>query len=115
MAHIERRVGRRRDAGGRMRETVRDRIRYRDSAGKEHSETTARRADAERRKAELEIELARGTWRDPQRGHILLSQWVADWLPTRHDLRPTTRARLELTMAKQVLPRFGDAPLGRIT
>src|SRR4051812_26547789 len=106
MGHVERRVSRRRDASGRMRETVRYRVRYRDSAGKEHSETVARRADAERRKAEIEVELARGTWRDPQRGQILLRQWVADWLPTRHDLRPTTRARLELSMAKQVLPRF---------
>ncbi|WP_232506541.1 tyrosine-type recombinase/integrase [Microlunatus flavus] len=44
-----------------------------------------------------------------------LREWVSDWLPTRHDLRATTSARLEMTMAKQVLPRFGDAPLQRIT
>lgn len=115
MAYIERRVSRRRDASGRMRDHVRYRVRYRDSAGRAHSETVSRRADAERRKAEIEVDLAHGTWRNPQRGEVLLSQWVADWLPTRHDLRATTKARLELTMAKQVLPRFGGAQIGAIT
>ena len=40
---------------------------------------------------------------------------VEEWLLTRHDLRATTWARLETTMQKQVLPRFGDAPLRAIT
>lgn len=115
MAYIERRVSRRRDAGGRMRETVRYKVRYRDSAGTAHSETVLRRTDAERRKAEIEVGLGRGTWQDPKRGEVLLKQWVAEWLPTRHDLRATTKARLELTMAKQVLPRFGGAKIGGIT
>ena len=54
MAYIERRVGRRRDASGRIREQVRYKVRYRDSAGKAHSETVSRRADAERWKAEID-------------------------------------------------------------
>ena len=33
----------------------------------------------------------------------------------RHDLRPTTHARLETTMKKQVLPTFGDQQLVRIS
>lgn len=115
MAHIERRRMKRREASGRSREVVRYRVRYRDASGVQHSETKARLVDAERRKAEIEVELAHGTWRDPQQGEMLLRDWVADWLPTRHDLRATTRARLELTMAKQVLPRFGNATLRRIT
>lgn len=115
MAYIERRVSRRRDASGRMREQVRYKVRYRDSAGRGHSETLTRRTDAERRKAEIEVDLGHGTWRDPTRSEILLRHWVSEWLPTRHDLRATTKARLELTMAKQVLPRFGAAPLGGIT
>ena len=98
MAHIERRRLKRRDASGRSREVVRYRVRYRDASGTQHSETKARLADAERRKAEIEVELAHGTWRDPQQGDVLLRDWVADWLPTRHDLRPTTKARLELTI-----------------
>jgi integrase len=74
-----------------------------------------RLVDAARRKAEIEVALAGGTWRDPRRGDMRLHGWVEQWLPTRHDLRATTWARLETTMQKQVLPRFGDAPLRAIT
>lgn len=115
MAHIERRESQRRDALGRTRRTVRYRVRYRDPAGREHSETLIRRVDAERRKAEIELEMAGGSWRDPRLGDVVLRVWVEDWLPTRHDLRATTRARLETTMTHQVLPRFGDTALRRIT
>ena len=57
----------------------------------------------------------------PQRGEILgrgelnLAEWAHSWLPTRLDLRPTTWARLETTMQKQVVPHFGSVPLNRIT
>lgn len=90
MASIERRKGRRRDANARVRNVVSYRIRYRDAKGAQHSETMARLADAERRRSEIEHELATATWHDRRRGDLLLRDWVAAWLPTRHDLRATT-------------------------
>jgi hypothetical protein len=115
MAHVERRRIQRRDSSGRLRVVTRYRVRYRDESGRQHCETKVRLVDAERRKAEIEVALARGTWRDPRRSDMRLHEWVEQWLPTRHDLRATTWARLETTMQKQVLPRFGDAPLRAIT
>ena len=91
------------------------RVRYRDSRGKTHSETFPRLADAERRRVEIAHELTTGTWHDRHRGDEVLRTWVADWLPTRHDLRATTRVRLEVTMNRQVLPRFGEVALNEIT
>ena len=41
--------------------------------------------------------------------------WAKDWIETRHDLRATTRARLETTMRMQVLPKFGKLPLIKIS
>ena len=79
------------------------------------SETKTRLVDAERRKAEIEVALATATWRDPRRGELSLAEWAHGWLPTRLDLRPTTWARLETTMQKQVLPYFGSVPLNKIT
>ena len=111
MANIERRESRRSTQDGRSRVTVRYKIRYRDHTGKEHSETTVRRSDAERRKAEIELELAHGRWHDPRRGRVLLSEWAGEWVAGRHDLRPTTRARLEISLTAQVLPSFGSLPL----
>ena len=68
-----------------------------------------------RRRTEIEASLVSATWLDPRRGEITLADWARDWLPTRHDLRATTWARLETTMERQVLPRFGSTPLRRIT
>jgi integrase len=113
MAWIERReLGQRGRSG---RPVVRYQVRYRDHAGKVHTETRRRLVDAERRKAELELELANGSWLDPRRGEIRLTVWAAEWIETRHDLRVTTWARLRTTMARQVLPRFGATPLLKIT
>jgi integrase len=114
MAHIERRRIRHTDRSGRTRVVTRYRVRYRDESGRQHCETKLRLVDAERRKAEIEVALAGGTWRDPRRGEMRLHEWAELWLPTRHDLRATTWARLETTMQKQVLPRFGNAPLRTI-
>lgn len=115
MASIERRQLVERDRSGRERTVVRYKIRYRDHAGREHSETRRRLVDAERRKAELEVQLASGSWRDPRRGDIHLSAWASDWVLTRHDLRASTLARLQMTLSGQVLPRFGTTPLVKIT
>ena len=115
MASIERRVLDQRDGPGRVRRVVHYKVRYRDPDGRAHGETFARRVDAERRRTEIEASLVSATWLDPRRGEITLADWARDWLPTRHDLRATTWARLETTMERQVLPRFGSTPLRRIT
>lgn len=114
MASIERRVLKRRDTMGRTRSVVRYKVRYWDLAGRQHSETLPRLVDAERRKAEIELELSAGQWLDPRRGDLRLAAWAADWLPSRHDLRPTTLARLATTMDRQVLPKFGSYPMNKI-
>jgi integrase len=114
VAHIERRRIRR-DASGRTRIVVHYKVRYRDASGKHHSETKTKLVDAERRKAEIEVALATATWRDSRRGELSLAEWAHSWLPSRLDLRPTTWARLETTMQKQVLPHFGSLPLNKIT
>jgi integrase len=51
---------------------------------------------------------------DPRRGEISLSVWAAAWVKTRHDLRPSTWARLETTLRSQVLPQFGDLAISKI-
>ncbi len=91
MAYIERRQLEQRDRSGRSRSVVRYKVRYRDAAGKPHSETKRRLIDAERRKAEIELDVGSQLWRDPRRGEIRLERWAAEWIQTRHDLRLTTR------------------------
>jgi hypothetical protein len=63
--YIERRQLELRNKSGRTRSVVRYKVRYRDAAGKPHSETKRRLVDAERRKAEIELDVGSGSWRDP--------------------------------------------------
>jgi hypothetical protein len=76
VAHIERRRIRQPDGSGRVRVVTRYRVRYRDESGRQHCETKMRLVDAERRKAEIEVALAGGTWRDPRRGVMRLHEWA---------------------------------------
>ena len=115
VAYIERRQFDHRLPSGAVKRNTRYQVRYRDNAGRRHCETRTKLVDAERRKAEIELELATDRWRDLRRGEILFQAWAEQWLPTRHDLRATTFARMEVTLAKQVLPRFGSVPINKIT
>jgi hypothetical protein len=115
VAYIERRRLEQREKSGRTKSVVRYKVRYRDAAGRPHSETKRRLVDAERRKAEIEVDLGNSLWRDPRRGEIQLAEWAAQWIETRHDLRQTTKVRLEISLKVQVLPKFGTTPLVRIS
>jgi len=77
VAYIERRQLEQRDKSGRIKSVVRYKVGYRDAAGRPHGETKRRLVDAERRKAEIELDLANGLWRDPRRGEIRPEAWVA--------------------------------------
>ncbi len=61
MGFIERKQVEQREASGRVRMVPRYKLRYRDHAGREHAEMFRRLVDAERRKAEIETQLAGGT------------------------------------------------------
>jgi hypothetical protein len=77
MAYIERRTSTRREASGRTRQVVHYRVRYRDPSGRQRGETHVRAVDADRRKAEIELELSNSAWRDPRHGDIRLDDWAA--------------------------------------
>ena len=115
MAYVERRQTTGKDASGRTRRVTRYRVRYRDPGGRQHCETLCAPStpnDVEPRSS--------WSWRTRPGGILVmatsgLTLWAASWLPTRHDLRATTWARLEGVMRKQVLPHFGRVPLNKIT
>jgi integrase len=101
MAHIQKRDGR-------------WKARYRGPDGRERSKMFDRRADAERWLAAVQSQIARGAWVDPARSAVRLEVWVKDWLPSRADLRPSSRARLESIVRMHVIPEFGKRPLATI-
>lgn len=64
---------------------------------------------------EVEVDKDRGSYTDPGRGRITLAQWAEEWLPSKVDLRQSSRDRLESIVRIHVLPAFGSRPLNSIS
>lgn len=89
--------------------------RYYDPAGKLRSKSFARKTDARAFLAAMETDKRRGQWIDSERSKITVEQWSATWLPSKADLRPTSKARLEGIVRTHVLPEFGGLPLAALS
>jgi len=90
------------------------RARYRDPAGRSRSRTFDTKVEARRFLDATNADMHRGQWVDPAAGRVTLAEWVATYLATVTNLRPTTLATYEGDLARYVLPRFGHLPLARI-
>jgi integrase len=51
---------------------------------------------------------ARGTWADPRAGHVSLCDYAAEWLASRADLAPRTRAHYTSTLAHYIAADLGE-------
>src|SRR6185436_18255145 len=78
------------------------RARHRDASGCEHARHFARKLDAERWLASVEVAKARGEWLDPAAGKVQLGEWAEQWLSGQVQLKPSTYARYGLILRKQV-------------
>ena len=107
MAHINKR----RTKGGEWRYEVR----YRAPDGKEHSKTCRTRRDAERFEAQTRVDVARGQWVDPRAGKVTIDDYSAQWLATRHSLKPRTRETYEDQLRLHIKPELGDVELSKLT
>jgi integrase len=111
MGHLEKRQ--RRLSDGRPG-PVHWRARYRDSNGREHSETFERRIDAERFLERAGADIQRGEWIDPAMRRTSFDEWASAWWATTVRLRPTTRRGYHQLLHGHVLPCFGGRPLASI-
>jgi integrase len=91
------------------------RARYRGPDGRERARHFALRRDAERWLAANETAKAKGDWIDPDRGRVMVAEWLPTWFATKATLKPKTRIAYESVVARWVLPQWGAIPLSRIT
>jgi integrase len=89
---------------------------YRDPSGRIRTRTFEK---GEKKKAlawarEQERSISHSEWLDPDRGKMTFATWVETWRSTRVHLRPSSRARAEIAIRRELLPRFGDHPLSSI-
>lgn len=75
--------------------------------------TFATRAEGDAWLAGEFADRARGVWRDPQAGRIELGVFAREWLATRADLSPQTRALYGHVVATWIVPRIGGGDSSR--
>lgn len=86
------------------------RLRYEGPDSREKNESFARKVDADARKIEVESQLQRGQWVDPNAGKVLLSAYATDWLAAQ-TFEESTREQMELRFRLHVFPTLGGREL----
>jgi integrase len=87
---------------------------YRDPAGRQRNKSFARKVDAERYLVSVESSKLVGSYVDPGAGRITVEAWSRRWIQTQGHLKPSTRARYEGVLSKQIVPRWGPVRLSAI-
>lgn len=59
--------------------------------------------------------MVRGDFVDTRRGRVTFADWAGEWLASKADLKPSTRARYEGILRVHLVPAFGPRPIGDLT
>lgn len=59
--------------------------------------------------------MVRGDFVDTRRGRVTFADWSGEWLASKADLKPSTRARYEGILRVHLVPAFGPRPIGDLT
>ena len=86
-----------------------------DGRMRSHDRTFERKTDAQRALSLIEAEMLGGTWADPQRGKVKLSDYAGAWITQRPGLRVRTVDLYRWLLAKHIGPYLGDMPVGKLT
>ncbi|UFS57649.1 tyrosine-type recombinase/integrase [Subtercola endophyticus] len=65
--------------------------------------------------ADVELRKSRGTYVDPMRGRITVSDWIWTWFDARTDMRATTRTRVDGIIRNHIVLQLGETPIGSLT
>ncbi|GGW41035.1 tyrosine-type recombinase/integrase [Streptomyces xantholiticus] len=106
--------------GYRERKPVRDcsgawQARYRDPSGKQCGPTFPTKKEAETHLDKARSQVREGTYQDPKRGQITVSEWYAIWWPTIKVKSVTTRNRKLSAWRVHVEPKWGARKLNSVT
>ncbi len=88
--------------------------RYTDPAGRERSKAFAKKSEAEHWITDKEGAKLRQDWIDPDRAKTPFGEVAARHMATVAHVKPKTLRGYETLLAKHVLPRFGETPVGLI-
>lgn len=63
---------------------------------------------------QLEVDKRRGAYVSPSAGRVTLGAYAAEWLASKHKLKPSTRARYQVVLDTVIAAR-ADVPIGDVT
>jgi integrase len=89
-------------------------VTYRTPDGRGRSKRFAKKGDADRFAARVEVDKDRGAYVDTKAGRITLKEYAEVWMKGRR-LSGTSREQMESRFKNHVYPEIGDLPLNRIT
>ena len=91
-------------------------VQYRDENGRIRAASThLRKLDADRALRDLQVNVEKVAGFDPKSGSLPLGEWSVQWLTTRHDIKPKTKAGYESLLQSRILPTFGSTPVNKLT
>jgi len=119
MAHVEDRWHKAAPGGGQERTERygggrRWRVRYADPDGKERNRSFDKKVDAERFRTQVEADVLRGSYIDPDAGRITLRKYALGWLDAQQ-FDAVTREAVESRIRLHILPALGDRRIDQIT
>lgn len=88
-------------------------VRYRTPGGQVRTKTFRIRKDADRFSNTVEADKLRGAWIDPSSSRLAFREYAGEWQASRVH-RPSTAIQVESYLQRQILPAFGDKPIGGI-
>jgi integrase len=89
-------------------------VRYRDPSGKQRSKTFKRQVDARAFASDVDADMRRGTYIDPQAGEVTFGRYADRWIATRTDKARTTQDRDASYLRSMILPTFGRRQVATI-
>ena len=89
-------------------------VRYRDPTGGTRQKSFSRKRDADKFRATVVADMARGDWIDPRRARETVADWADKWIASKSGLKPSSRDRCQVTLELRILPRWADTPIGKV-
>jgi integrase len=90
------------------------RVRYADPDGDERNRSFDKKADAERFRSQVEADVQRGTYMNPDAGRITLRKYALEWLDVQK-FDAVTREAVESRIRLHILPALGGKRIGQVT
>ncbi len=89
------------------------RVRYLDPDGRERNKSFDKKADAERFRTQVEADVLRGTYMDPDAGKMTLRRYAGDWAKGWH-ADSSRGEKIRSHLANHIVPGLGGYTLGQL-